>query len=392
MNYRKLKADYLFTGFELLSNNEVLITKPKGEIVSIVNSEDAGDDVEIFTGIITPGFVNTHCHLELSHLKGLITEKTGLVDFVYKVINERNFAEEEIFEAITKTENEMAQNGIVAVGDICNNTLTLPQKLQHNLSYYNFIEASGWAPSVSGLRWERSKTCLDEFTKENLTASVVPHAPYSVSDELWERITPFFENKTVTIHNQETIFENEFFLKGTGDLLRMYEKLNIDNSFFSPSRKTSLQTYFHKLSKAASVILVHNTFTSQADIDYVNKNKPGHQLVAFCVCPNANMYIEDTLPPVELLVKNDCFITIGTDSLASNHSLNILDEMKTIQHYFPILSLEKILQWATFNGAKALQMDEAIGSFEKGKKPGVILLENVDGLKLKKESTCKRLL
>jgi cytosine/adenosine deaminase-related metal-dependent hydrolase len=93
-----------------------------------------------------------------------------------------------------------------------------------------------------------------------------------------------------------------------------------------------------------------------------------------------------------MLVKNNCLITLGTDSIASNWSLNILDEMKTLQQHFTFLSLEQLLQWATFNGAKALQMDKTFGSFEKGKKPGVVLIENVESGKLKKESVSRRIL
>ncbi len=392
MGYRKFKADYLFTGHTLLSDNEVLITKPDGEVISIVSETEAGEDIEILNGILCPGFVNAHCHLELSHMKGLIAEKTGLVDFVFRVVNERHLANEVIFKAIEKAGEQMKQSGIVAVGDICNTLLTLPYKLQNNLNYYNFIEASGWTPSLSQIRWNASKSIYDQFINNKLTAALVPHAPYSVSDNLWKELMPYFKGKTVTIHNQESPSENEFFLQGTGNLLKMYEKMGIDNSFFLPSKQTSLKTFFNKLQGAASAILVHNTFISQYDIEYVNKNKQDHQLVSFCLCPNANLYIENTLPPVEMLVKNNCFIILGTDSLASNHSLNILDEIKTIMHHFPYVALEKVLQWATFNGAKALQMDKLIGSFEKSKTPGVVLIENVIFNKLIKESASKRIL
>jgi cytosine/adenosine deaminase-related metal-dependent hydrolase len=391
MSYLKFKADHLFTGIKMLGNDEVLIIKANGEVVSIVNEKDAGDNVEILTGVITPGFVNTHCHLELSHMKGLIPEKTGLVDFVYKVINERAFAEQEIYEAIHTAEKEMLENGIVALGDICNNILTLPQKVQHNIASYNFIEASGWLPTVAQVRWQRTKNLYDEFLNQGQIASVVPHAPYSVSNELWNYLIPLFANKTISIHNQEAPFEDELFLQGTGDFVRMYKMLNIDNSFFLPSRKSSLQTYFTKLSEAASVIFVHNTFTFQGDIDFIQENRSPDQLISFCLCPNANLYIENALPPVEMLVKNNCSITLGTDSIASNWSLNILNEMRTLQQHFTFLSLEQLLQWATLNGAKALQMDNTFGSFEKGKKPGVVLIENLDNGKLKKESISKRI-
>ena len=384
--FRKFKAGQIFTGTKMLSDRYVLITKENGEIVEIIDEENAGDDVEILKGIIAPGFVNAHCHLELSHMKGLIPEKTGLVDFVFKVVTQRHraypqagFAEDDILAAIENAEAEMLNNGIVAAGDICNNTITLQQKAKGNLPYYNFIEASGWLPEVAQPRFEKSLNIYNEFNRIPVTGNrqtIIPHAPYSVSEELWQHITPYFKNRTVSIHNQETSFEDEFFLHGTGDFTRMYEMMKIDNSFYKPGKKSSLQSYFSKLKNAASVILVHNTFTKQDDVDFIKENTSAHQLISFCLCPNANLYIENTLPPVEMLMDNNCNIVLGTDSLASNHSLSILDEMKTIHKNFPQISLEKILQWATFNGAKALQMENILGSFEKGKKPGVICLNH----------------
>ena len=166
--------------------------------------------------------------------------------------------------------------------------------------------------------------------------------------------------------------------------------MNIDNSFFKPSLKSSLQTYFHKLEKAISVILVHNTFTTQADIEFV-QNQKSNQLVSYCICINANQYIEKALPPIEMLIKNGCNIILGTDSIASNYSLDMVEEMKTIQTNFPEVSLEQMLGWATLNGAEALGMGGEIGSFEKGKKPGVVLLENVEEKKLTKDSYSTRL-
>jgi aminodeoxyfutalosine deaminase len=374
MAFRKLKADKIFDGHQL-KERHVLMVKENGVVEALIPEVEAGADVEIFEGILSPGFINCHCHLELSHMKGLIPEKTGLVDFVFKVVTERHHSEEEILYAIEAAEDEMLNNGIVAVGDICNNALTISQKKKQRLYYYNFIEASGWLPSVSQIRFERVKKLLHEFSILNAQCSIVPHAPYSVSENLWKEIQPYFENKVISIHNQETAFEDEFFLKGTGDFLRMYELMKIDNSHHQPTQKSSLQSYFDKILPAKNAILVHNTFTRQEDIDYVKLQTPNPQpQTFFCLCVNANRYIENALPPIELLRKNNCKIVLGTDSLASNWSLNILDEIKTIRQNFPAISLEEILKWATINGASALQMDDQLGSIEKKKKPGVILI------------------
>lgn len=373
MSLLKLQADQLFTGTEMLDANYVLICNTEGIIQDIVNEREAGDDIQKLNGILTPGFINCHCHLELSHMRGLIAEQTGLIDFVFAVVTQRHFPEEEILDAIAQAENEMIANGIVAVGDICNNLHTLIQKEQQNLHYYNFVEASGWLPGIAQQRFLRSKQYYDIFS-EIFPTSMVPHAPYSVSDELWELLTPYFKNKVASIHNQETAFEDELFLQNTGDFVRMYEMMKIDHSFYKPSGKTSLQTCFNKLQSAEQVLLVHNTFTKEEDIAFLKKAGGTH--VSFCLCVNSNQYIERSLPPVDLLRKHGCDIVLGTDSLASNHSLNILDEIKTIHKNFPSVSLEEMLKWATFNGAKALQMDDNLGSFEKGNQPGVIVLDS----------------
>src|SRR5687767_14189298 len=118
MQVRKLKADKIFDGYKL-HPGKVLLVNDDGSIEKIIDEKIAGDEIEKYEGILSPGFINCHCHLELSHLKGLIPEKTGLVDFVFKVVNERHFPESEILSAIEKAENDMIKNGIVAVGDIC---------------------------------------------------------------------------------------------------------------------------------------------------------------------------------------------------------------------------------------------------------------------------------
>lgn len=392
MRYRKFKADFLFTGENLLNGEDVLITGENGEIKEIINVKDAGENIEILNGIISPGFVNAHCHIELSHLKNKIPERTGLVDFVFKVVSERHFEEKEILDSIENAENEMWQNGIVAVGDICNNSLSASQKTKENLQYYNFIETSGWLPTIAKLRFEKSKAIYDEFVKNNFKASIVPHAPYSVSENLWKEMIPYFKEKTISIHNQESLEEDLFFLEGTGDFTKMYKMMNIDNSFYKARKIRSVESYFEKFSSAASVILVHNTFTKQEDLDFINQTKNKKQLISFCLCPNANLYIENTMPPVDLFIKNDVNIILGTDSLASNHQLSILEEIKTIAKNYPEIKTETFLKWAMINGAKALQMSKELGSFEKGKKPGVVLIENVEGGKINIESKIKRLL
>ena len=378
MGFRKFSATQLFDGYKLSDKKLVLITTTEGVIEDILPLSEAGDDVEHFTGILTPGFVNCHCHLELSHMKGQISQGTGLVKFVSQVMKDRHSTEAEIYEAIAAAEDEMLANGIVAVGDICNNKLTLPQKQKGRLLYHNFIEASGFVPEMADLRFKRAVDIFTSYAEKYAmpvsSNSIVPHAPYSVSEELWKRIIRFPGNQLLTIHNQETAAENEFFLHKKGDFLDLYQMLNTDISFFNPSGKTSLQTYLSKFLPNQQVILVHNVHTDENDLAFA-KSLPVYNQLYFCLCPNANKYITGQLPNIGLFIKNEVAIVLGTDSLASNQQLSIAAEMQTLLQHFPTVSIEMLLKWATINGAKALQIDKGLGSFEKGKKPGLVLCD-----------------
>ena len=392
--YRKFSADYIFNGYEL-HRQQVLITDAAGVIVDTVTENEAGDGVEKLNGIICPGFINAHCHLELSHMKGHVPKHTGLVDFVLKVVNERHFSEEEILAAIESAETEMLQNGIVAVGDICNNTLTIAQKSKANLLYHNFIEASGFPPAVAETRFARSLEICNEYrtTIDEQRATINPHAPYSVSPQIFAMINDFPNNNLITIHNQETAAENEFFEIGTGDFLRMYRQMGIAISFFKPTGKTSLQTWLPYFTKEQTIISVHNVCTSAEDLSFTQLPIAHCPLpIFFCLCPNANLYISNTLPDVKMLMQHTGNIVLGTDSLASNDQLSILEEIKTLQHNFKELDLSTLLQWATSNGSRALQMDKTLGSFVKGKQPGVILIEGVENLRTDNNSSVKRIL
>ncbi|MFZ1453373.1 MAG: amidohydrolase family protein [Ferruginibacter sp.] len=391
--YRKFSADKIFNGYQFLQQ-QVLITDIDGVIVEIVDEKEAGDDVEKLNGILCPGFINAHCHLELSHMKGHIPKHTGLVDFVLKVVTERHYAEQEIFDAIENAEDEMLQNGIVAVGDICNNTLTIPQKTKARLQYHNFIEASGFLPALAKERFDKSLEILHKYRSgiqypvsgiQHPASSICPHAPYSVSPGMFGMINDLPNNNLLTIHNQETEAENEFFEKGTGDFLRLYKQMGIDISFFKPSNKTSLQTWLPYFTKEQTIILVHNVVTTANDIEFLRLQTPDSRLqTVFCLCPNANLYISNTLPDVNMLMKYTENIVLGTDSLASNDALSIWDEIQTLQKNFKEIDLAILLKWATSNGAKALQMENNLGSFEKGKTPGVLLLDDKDYEKVKR--------
>jgi len=392
MVVRKLSANKIFTGTRMIDQG-VLIINPEGKVLDLVPQTEAGDDIELFDGIISPGFVNMHCHLELSYLHGKIDEKTGLVDFLLEVLKKKLHPSQSIIEMIAKAENEMLQNGIVAVGDICNTTDTLEQKKLANLYYYSFIEVAGFLEINASERYQQGESLYEHFsaTDSRLTGcSIVPHAPYSVSRSLMSLISQQNKQHLVSIHNQESAEENKFFRDGTGDFKRLYAELDISLQNFVPPGVSSFLYFLPYFMQCKRMILVHNVATSENDLNFATSNGFFSKL-SWCLCPNANLYISAKLPDVVLLKKYNAHLVIGTDSLASNHQLSILAELKTLQQHFPFLTISEMLQWATFNGAQALDITNRFGSLDKGKSPGIVLIENVSGNSLK-NAICRRLI
>jgi aminodeoxyfutalosine deaminase len=384
MASRKLKGNNIFNGTSFLGQNKVLVTKAEGSIEAIIDEKDAGSDVEFLDGILCPGFVNAHCHVELSHLKNKIPTHTGLVNFILQILKFRDPVADKI-DAMQAAAAEMYNNGIVAVGDICNTTDSIAIKKDSNIYWHNFVEVSGFVDAMAEKKMEDIIAVSNSFEaelKNKRQISIVPHAPYSVSKTLFAYINQKAKNKTLSIHNQETKTENDFFINRTGDFLKLYENLGIDITHFEATEKTSLQTWLPYITATERIIAVHNTFTSQADIDFAKQNINPHKMF-YCLCVNANLYIENELPNIELFMQNNCNIVLGTDSLVSNHQLSIFEEIKSIQKHYPAIPLETILQWATFNGANALGVEDKFGSLHVGKKPGIVLLG---------EDSCERIL
>ncbi|KQR72155.1 amidohydrolase family protein [Pedobacter sp. Leaf176] len=370
---RYFSADWVFPVSTPPIRNGVIAVNQDGEIKEILTadaSESRNLNVEQYIGAIVPGFINTHCHLELSHMLGQIPERTDLVEFVQTIIKSRQADHEQISASMQKADVEMFENGIVAVGDISNQTASKEIKQNSKIYYYTFVEAMGFNPESANQIMDYATGIKNEFSP--LPASVVPHAPYSVSTSLFSLINEAAEkeNALISIHNQETSNENSFFQNKTGGFLDLYRFLGLDTAFFEPTGKTSLQSWLPYIKKAKT-LLVHNTVSSKADIEFAKQSHPD---LYWCLCPQANLYIENELPDVNLLLSENVKITLGTDSLASNNQLNILSEMKTLQQHKNV-AFENLLLWATYNGAEFLGLNNQFGSIEVGKKPGLNLIQ-----------------
>ncbi|MBK8853877.1 MAG: amidohydrolase family protein [Saprospiraceae bacterium] len=377
MAFYKYSADKIFDGKGGILENMCIVTDKNDTILSVEPLPATKDDILFVKGWICPGFVNTHCHLELSHMKGKVDTGTGLLPFLMQVVGFRDIPIENILEAIQKADAEMYKNGIVAVGDISNKADSSFTKNKSLLRYYTFVEMFDFLqPQLAQKTFDQYIEVYHTFSENNKDKkSCVPHAPYTVSNTLYSLLNVANQNgKTVSIHNQETTDENELFLSKSGGFVEFFRNFGFSLEHFSPLPKTSIHHALSHLNPHHKTLFVHNTLSTEEDISAAQQ---WSEKVFWATCPNANLYIENRLPAYKNFLNQNAKMTIGTDSLTSNWQLSIWEEIKTIHKYTSYVPFSSLITWATYNGAAALGFDDSLGSIEKGKSPGLVALENI---------------
>ena len=356
---RYLSAHYVFPVSSPPIRNGIVCMNDDGCIVDVFDSGgklDEREGLEFYNGILVPGFVNAHCHLELSHLRKEIKPHGGLSGFITSIGNLRKASCETVFDAAISADEEMTGNGIVATGDISNNAGTFAIKSNSHIRYHTFVEVFGLDGNRAKEIFDAAQRAKQEYDNAGMSASLAPHAVYSVSQELWKILHQSYKlspPKVISMHHQES-----------------RDEISINHQILNCMRE------------ASRCLLVHNTFSTNDDLlKYISNQGRFY----FVLCPGSNLFIQNRLPDLQLfasqkLCGNTC---LGTDSLASNTSLSILEEMKIIQQHAPEIPLEMLLRWATINGARALGFERLLGSFEKEKNPGINLITGIDFEKMR---------
>ncbi len=390
---RRLSAEYIYTGQTVLKRGIIEIDDT-GLIAAVIDTggkTEEQESLEFYNGVIVPGFVNAHCHLELSHMKGMISNKSsrGLPGFIDEIISKRNFPEN-LQEQIAKADKEMQLKGIVAVGDISNTDDSFSVKQKSDIYYQTFVEAFTISNEQVDKTFKNAENNYKNLKTLKLPGNIVPHAAYTVPDKLYRMISGFENGKSkiISVHNQETPGEDELIKHKTGALADVLLKKGFQLKDFTYPGNSALETNLHYLNKDDNILLIHNTFSKEKDIEFAEQFSEN---IFWVFCPLSNLYIEKTLPDIPIFFKKDVKTCIGTDSYASNTELSVLSELKVIAEKFPEISFEKLIKSATLNGAKALKIENRYGSIEAGKSPGINLITSFDfnSMTLKPESKIK---
>ena len=378
---RRIAARYVYTleDPEPIMNGFVEFDND-GTVIRTGKSEDTDGGEEILDGLIVPGFVNSHCHLELSYMKGLFRRGTGMAGFIDQInaLRDKKPRKEKL-EDIGHWMDVLWERGVSAMCDISNCDDSFEIKSEAPLYTRTFLEVFGTEPSDCASVMESVRALKKKADSFGLDAAPTPHACYTMSpDLLAEASAEALRSGYLSYHCEESEQESQM-LKGTG---AMYEN-RIRSGMSTPPicGKSALMYFLDRLEKVhpspfeEHILLVHEVCLDQEGADAVKEKMKN---AFFAICPLSNIYIHNALPPIGLMRENGLKITVGTDSLSSNDDLDMVKEIFCIQENFPEVPIGEMLRWACLNGAEFLGKENVLGSMKPGKKPGIVFVGQLD--------------
>ncbi|MCL2562062.1 MAG: amidohydrolase family protein [Rikenellaceae bacterium] len=356
-----------------------------GTVVAVERCEgvDSHYGTEFYSGMLLPGMVNAHAHLELSYLRGRIAEGGGFVRFAEQLTEARyGFSREQMESAAEFWDARMFADGVSAVGDVANSDVTFGLKRRSRVRYHTFLETYGLAAQPDDLAPLHA-----EAARCGISSSPTPHSTYSLGEAAFERAVDASDG-LLSVHFMENREEAELF-EQRGRLYEWYAGRGLPVDFIGRYASPA-DRIIRCVPPSRRILLIHNTFITREDVSALAAHF-GDGLT-FVLCPRSNRYINDAAPPAKMLLEAGVRVALGTDSLASNTSLSMLDEVRVLCEEGGV-SLLTALGWATLAGAQALGVDEQFGSLEAGKRPGIALLEGVDRatMSLKPEAKVRRI-
>ena len=380
MDIRRIAASFVYTldADEPIKNGYVEYDAADGRIVAV---GECGPDDEVLSGAIVPGFVNSHCHIELSHLHGKFRKGTGMAGFIDQINALRDWAGADVKARLTQEwMDKMWKDGVSAMSDISNDDSSFKVKSSHKLYTRTFLEVFGSEPEMCEGVMADVTALKAAADAEGIDAAPTPHSCYTMSPQLLSASSAAgLESGYLSYHSQESQEEEDLLISGSG---AMYENRKRSGMSTPPvTGESSLKYFIDRLAAAKPapydehILLVHNVWLKQDDIDAAKKVMNN---VYWTICPLSNIFIHNALPPVPLMRRNGLAITVGTDSLSSNDDLDMVKELVCIRQNFSEIPMNEILVWACLNGARFLSKEKALGSLTPGKTPGIVFVSNVD--------------
>jgi len=372
-------ADGLITGDDESFLDGAIVVDEAGTILDVGPASDLlprhrGASVTRIHGVVFPGLVNAHTHLELSALHAKVPGGSGFVPWVEGMLGARyEAAPEEDAEAISAAVADLARFATVAVGDVTNTLAAVPALSRARIGGSVFHEVFG---VVRDRAMDRAKQIAEEQKAHaahfgsDLAYAPAPHTLYTTHRDVVKELLRGARavGARSTLHLAEHAGERLALEQGVGPIPEwLRTRLKIDQIDWP---KMAPIQYAESLGAlAADVLLVHLTDARENEIALVAEK--GSPVV---LCPRSNLHIDVKLPPLLTFLRAGIRPALGTDSLASNASLDVLSEARALLDRFPSVSARTLTTMAMANGARALGRAD-LGVLKKGTKPGVFAVE-----------------
>ena len=330
---------------------------------------------------IMPGLVNAHTHLELTHFpswklrKGIDYSPRTYVDWVIQVIKiRRALSHDELVHSVREGIRKSLECGTTTVGDILTDRTLLPLFLKSPLSGRLYCEAIGQDPAQCDALLRSIENVIASFKPGRLVPGISPHAPHTLSTRFMREIADLARGLSVptAIHLAESLEETAFLHDSTGKIAELLYPFAGWADYIPAPRRTTPAAYLDSLgvlNTATSV--VHCVHVTPADAEKLKQRG-----VTAVLCPRSNDRLTVGRAPAALLKKTGIPLALGTDSLASNDSLSLWDEMRFLRRQFPgVFTPEEVLEMATMGAAGSLHVRHEAGSLEKGKKADFLVMK-----------------
>jgi cytosine/adenosine deaminase-related metal-dependent hydrolase len=379
---RAVHADAVVTGDSAVIRDGAIVFDARGEIADVGSAADvlprsAGLGVERVRGVVLPGLVNAHTHLELSALQGHVPGGAGFVSWVEHLIGARIEAPpEEDAGAISRAVDELEAHGTTGIGEVTNSLAAVTALAHRGFVGCVFHEVFGVdRASVDRRIAELPRTLEDRvgaWPSADLTYSPTPHTLYTTHRSAVERLLREARERgaRTSIHLAEHAAERRYLERGDGPVANWYaSRLKLSPLAMEWPGKASIDLADEVGALDPSVLCVHLT---DARGDELRRVAERGSPVVFC--PRSNLFIETRLPPLLAARAAGIMPALGTDSLASNASLDVLAEARALADRFPSVPAADLLTMATWAGALALGRRD-IGRIARGARPGLVLVE-----------------